>query len=586
MSTPLINPIPGCLSPTTSSVSMGLFSEGGALYAVGFSQYNTDGGGDPNGSPSVVSVFRSVDNGTTWAVQDVANSPELVRLNNNGGVDPIADARAFTCLRHPVNPELWLVYVDRAGSNIRASVFDLTTNTWTATSAAGPNIPYPNDGFAYQSTTAVPQAAFSATTGDLVVMMWDFVPAPALITCRPHTVKLQGGIGGAWTVPQLWPGMPPLVNFADKWYCCSISQGAGGRVHGFMQFFDGSYNAYHYLMEDGLGGVGVAVEAMVGLQLADYSSNCLVDTTVVLIGNNGVQDGLVYAVSVDSPLWAFTAIPPTYNAPFAYALFPDEDGAPPVPVARIAGATGNGIFCGIWDLAVFSIPDLLSPLLWGVVSGGRVGSYGLAASAGGAGSAMSSFTFGVAPGTLATLADTGRKPPLLKPPNFYDCCLDQFRVFVESQLPKIQPSAHACELVEMPGGYMMPAEGREWFEQVSIITPAINPAPGQLVLDFRCPVGYDGIIYGVTNLYLGAGFVQGSGDLIWRVQVGEGWARNMGEMLYSLGAVGQPFPLADQIQVRSSQRVRMFVQTVNASGLIQVGVARMVMGLQGWWYPV
>lgn len=190
------------------------------------------------------------------------------------------------------------------------------------------------------------------------------------------------------------------------------------------------------------------------------------------------------------------------------------------------------------------------------------------------------------PATVLATPEAVFKEPVFKSPNYHDCCLDRFREFVEANLTKLQPNTQSCEMVEMPGGYMMPAEGREWYERASIITPAINPAPGQLVLDFLCPVGYRGLLYGITNLYLGTGFVQGSGDLIWRLQIGNAWVKDMGNMLYMLGAVGQPFPFADQYYVEPQQRVRMYVQTVNASGAIQVGVARMVMELQGWWMPV
>lgn len=585
MATPIINPIPGCLGPAISGPNLGPFAQGGALYVAGFSQWN-EAGGLQAGLPSVVSVWRSTDNGTTWAIQDAGNSISLVSLDEAGGLFTFPDARAFSCVRHPVNPELWFVYSD-AGSNLRVSVFDMSTNTWTGTSAAGPGLVYPDGLSAYQSTVNIPLGAFNTVTGDMVVMGWDYIPSPAGQTARPLSVTLSGGIGGAWGGATPWPGLPPLVNLVDAYYCANVSQGANGRVHGFMAFLNaGTFEYFHYLMDDGAGAGGAAVEMMpAGLAVADYISNCLVDGNVILAGDDPLGRGVIQAVSVDSPVWLFTALPGSYGVANGYLAFPDVTDPGMVPVARVVAADVTGVYTREFDPATqnFTVAELITATNYFNLSGQQVGSFALAVSVGGAGAAVFSITFAALPGDAPGEA-LGRKPTLLKPPNYYDCCLDRFRQVVEAGLSRLG-RRQSCEMVEMPDGYMMPAEGREWYERASIITPAINPAPGQLVLDFQCPSGYRGLLYGITNLYLGTGFVQGSGDLIWRLQIGNGWVRDMGEMLYMLGAVGQPFPLSDQYLIAPNQRVRMFVQTVNASGLIQVGVARMVMELQGWWMP-
>jgi hypothetical protein len=54
----------------------------------------------------------------------------------------------------------------------------------------------------------------------------------------------------------------------------------------------------------------------------------------------------------------------------------------------------------------------------------------------------------------------------------------------------------------------------------------------------------------------------------------------------ALGQVYQFMPISDAINLRAGQRVQIIVNVPNTSGLIQVGTSRIVVGLQGWLYPV
>jgi hypothetical protein len=125
---------------------------------------------------------------------------------------------------------------------------------------------------------------------------------------------------------------------------------------------------------------------------------------------------------------------------------------------------------------------------------------------------------------------------------------------------------------------------REFFERGNIITP--GPGPDVVVVDWEIPVGYVARIYAYYCIYTGTGFVQGSGDIVWGLRVGWPWARNMGGLLFAMGALANPFPVGDYIQARAGERVQFVVNVPNISGLIQVGLSRILCGVQGWLFPM
>ena len=168
-------------------------------------------------------------------------------------------------------------------------------------------------------------------------------------------------------------------------------------------------------------------------------------------------------------------------------------------------------------------------------------------------------------------------------PNQFDCCLaaeeDYYRGFKRS-LARI-----ACPTIEDWDGRSLPSLGREFFIQRSIVTPT-TISGDNTVLSFTLGPGYHGMIYGLVFAYTGTGFTNGSGDLLFRLQVGRAWARNLGAAQNTLGAPGSPFPMADYLDITQNQNVQVLVNVPNTSGLIQIGTSRIVCGVQGWTYPI
>lgn len=130
----------------------------------------------------------------------------------------------------------------------------------------------------------------------------------------------------------------------------------------------------------------------------------------------------------------------------------------------------------------------------------------------------------------------------------------------------------------------MPNGAVEYLEKGTIVTP--GPGVDNLVLQCDVPIGYESMLYGLVLQYTGTGFVEGSGDIVWRVQVGTRWLKGYGNSLFSRGTERQPFHLADYARVNSGSRMRVFVNVPNLSGLIEVGKSFITCALQGWHYPV
>ena len=114
-----------------------------------------------------------------------------------------------------------------------------------------------------------------------------------------------------------------------------------------------------------------------------------------------------------------------------------------------------------------------------------------------------------------------------------------------------------------------------------IVTPA--PAAGNVqVVEYQMPNGYDGLLTALFHFYNGQGFKQGSGDIVWRLQLNQRFVRDLGSMPYALGSPQEPIPLTQGQIVDSISTLRYLVDVPNLSGLIQVGASTIVCGLIGF----
>lgn len=114
----------------------------------------------------------------------------------------------------------------------------------------------------------------------------------------------------------------------------------------------------------------------------------------------------------------------------------------------------------------------------------------------------------------------------------------------------------------------------------SVVLPAA-PSVDTTVLTLQVPRGYDGVIKAYSCNFLGGGFVNGSGTIIWRININGTPVRNFSNITTERGSSEQPRALAGGLRVYSEQIVTLVVNHVSDNTL-----AGNVLGsFQGWFYP-
>lgn len=119
-----------------------------------------------------------------------------------------------------------------------------------------------------------------------------------------------------------------------------------------------------------------------------------------------------------------------------------------------------------------------------------------------------------------------------------------------------------------------------------------SPASGENVMfTFPVPLGYDGIITGQNNGYIGNGFVEGSGDIVWRIAVynatgAQRYLKDCGAILFTLGQLKNYQTVPGGIRLYSQNLVTIVVTCPNTSGsLPPPGTGQVFAGLHGWMWP-
>jgi hypothetical protein len=90
----------------------------------------------------------------------------------------------------------------------------------------------------------------------------------------------------------------------------------------------------------------------------------------------------------------------------------------------------------------------------------------------------------------------------------------------------------------------------------------IPPESGSdnLVFSWEVPYGYDGIIMQLTNVWNGTGFIEGFGDITWRVKIDRRFIPTFDTILTTLGSLITPFDIMGQgIPLLSGQLVQYYV---------------------------
>jgi hypothetical protein len=102
----------------------------------------------------------------------------------------------------------------------------------------------------------------------------------------------------------------------------------------------------------------------------------------------------------------------------------------------------------------------------------------------------------------------------------------------------------------------------------------------------QVPTGYDGVIVSVINMFTGPGFVEGSGDLHYRIRINRRWLKDYGDIQTTLGTVASPCMIyRGGVKLRTHEVVQYWVQ-LGAGALGRLDpTGRIVCAFFGWFYP-
>jgi len=137
----------------------------------------------------------------------------------------------------------------------------------------------------------------------------------------------------------------------------------------------------------------------------------------------------------------------------------------------------------------------------------------------------------------------------------------------------------------LPPWVAMPASGRRFQQIGSIPRPAAEGADF-LVTTFQVPTGFDGVIVSVVGMFTGAGFVEGSGDMHYRIQINRRWLKDYGDVQTTMGTVASPCMIyRGGVRLRTQEVCRYWVQ-LGAGALGRLDpMGRIVCAFFGWFYP-
>lgn len=512
-----------------------------------------------------VTVYKSVDNGATWAIQDAANRPVMAA----GQGAAVYYSGAGTVLDIAFSSAL----------GIQLTTFDMATDTFGVVTAA-----------LAQNANALWLTQLS--NGAFRVYLLD----AGFAAHKTRWAEYSGGVWGAATIVS--------TNIADSRLPQFLLQ-SNDILGLFWQDAAGVQNVYYRQLS--------AAGVLGALQTIIAAAPAAVTLGRPLIWNGKI--GLPYIRRI-----GFNTIPAImWGNPEAVPVWTSEDTAPAetdgnnsflaldgpnlrywylvednANIHRVYYTVNSGVAWGVPVLFYDEVTDPVIPappvqvihnLTFSELSYGWSGMIGLERGTAQGGQVCTVF-FLVAeapPAPQASRVVTGTRRMVVLVPDPYDHCL-----WKEIPLHRQIPALGKCCLSNARESYFhnveMP-EGSVPFHRTAGIPTPLAAAGDVLILALEVPSGFDGVLRGIFHHYTGPGFLEGSGDIQWRIKINRTYAWHLGRMLVSMGQIGEPYPLEDGIPVTSLQRLEYLVSAPNLSGGILPVNSQIVAGIEGWMWP-
>jgi len=114
-----------------------------------------------------------------------------------------------------------------------------------------------------------------------------------------------------------------------------------------------------------------------------------------------------------------------------------------------------------------------------------------------------------------------------------------------------------------------------------IVLPAVGVE--SVVFSFQVPKGQNGVIKEMANVFIGGGFTDGSGAIVWRVRQNQQAVRGKENIVNSLGSVAAPSRIGGGGFIRILENDIVDLSVLNVS---VVPGGQFIGGrLSGWFYP-
>lgn len=135
----------------------------------------------------------------------------------------------------------------------------------------------------------------------------------------------------------------------------------------------------------------------------------------------------------------------------------------------------------------------------------------------------------------------------------------------------------------------MPRGGRRFKPISTLPVTGLFDGADHVVMSERVPLGYDGVIADIVCEVVApgaTGFVEGSGDVTWRLAADNRYLRDQGNLTVTVGSLTTPSSIPrGGLLVYSHNLIQFFVNLAPAAiGNINPN-ARIVCSITGWWWP-
>jgi len=146
------------------------------------------------------------------------------------------------------------------------------------------------------------------------------------------------------------------------------------------------------------------------------------------------------------------------------------------------------------------------------------------------------------------------------------------------------PSAYSGD---NPPWIVMPPGGKRFQNIGNVDILTMTEGVETTVVQFRVPDGWEGVITGHFNLCATLNqLVEASGDVTWRIKNNRRYIEDYGDITTTLGSLASPTILyRGGFRLVSHQTIK-YTATLGVGGQAALGSGRIIVGLQGWFYPM